>query len=258
LEGKKKKQKASVHEKNPQYPPKEYGCFVRKKVLEFYNIKTTGAMEQTYIEHGADGLMSLQMELNGVITKALEQSKLYNNYDRDYWEHGRWLDQQIISSTSNIVHAFEFVYKKEEDGECNRRDLALLKKLQKIQKFVERFSNNKSKIVPWRMQALKKGMQQYMGGGLVYLPETAEVIAVPRFGNGGNGEICKVRISRVVNIPNIIDFAAKMSKTTSEEAKRKEWAVEALACPIEHAGQVLGNQLSNNGSVYIVVEWWVH
>jgi hypothetical protein len=36
-------------------------------------------------------------------------------------------------------------------------------------------------------------MEQYMGGGLVYLPETAEVIAVPGFGNeGGYGEIRKV------------------------------------------------------------------
>jgi hypothetical protein len=111
-EGKKKKQKASAHEKNPQYPPKEYGHYVRKKVLEFYNIKTTGALERTYIDHRADGLMSLQVELNGIITKALEQSELYNNYDRDYWEHGRWLDQQIISSTSNIIHVFECVYKK--------------------------------------------------------------------------------------------------------------------------------------------------
>jgi hypothetical protein len=70
--GKKKKQKASVHEKNPQYPPKEYGHYVRKKILEFYNIKTAGALERTYIDHGADGLMTLQVELNGVITKALE------------------------------------------------------------------------------------------------------------------------------------------------------------------------------------------
>jgi hypothetical protein len=82
-------------------------------------------------------------------------------------------------------------------------------------------------------------MQQYMGGGLVYLLETAEVIAVPGFGNeGGYGEIRKVRISRVVNIPTVIDFDGKMSKATSEGAKRKEHAVEALACRIEHAGLI--------------------
>ena len=82
-------------------------------------------------------------------------------------------------------------------------------------------------------------MQQYMGGGVVYLPETAEVIAVPRFGNeGGFGKIRKVQISRVVNIPIVIDFAGKNSKATSEEAKRKGCVVEALACPIEHVGLI--------------------
>jgi hypothetical protein len=70
------------------------------------------------------------------------------------------LDQQIISSTSNIVHAFECVHKKGEDGEYNPRDSALFKKLQKIQKLVGRFSNNKSKTIPWRLQALKAAMQQ--------------------------------------------------------------------------------------------------
>jgi hypothetical protein len=235
----KKKQKASAHEKNPEYPPKQYGHFVREKVLEWYNKKTAGMLERTYIQHNADGLMSLQVELNGVITEALQTSEFYNNYDKDYWEYGRWLDQQIISSTSNIVHGFECVYKKGEDGEYNQRDLALLQKLQGIQKFAARFSNNKSKTVPWRLQALKSAMEQYMGGGLVYLPETAEVIAVPGFGNeGGYGEIRKVRISRVVNIPTVIDFAGKKSKATSEVAKRKERAVEALACPIEHAGLI--------------------
>jgi hypothetical protein len=60
--------------------------------------------------------MSLQLKFNGVITNALVCSKLYNNYDRDFWEHGRWLDQQIISSTSNIIRSFECVFKKGEDG----------------------------------------------------------------------------------------------------------------------------------------------
>jgi hypothetical protein len=39
LEGKKRKKKESSYEKNPQYPPKEYGHFVRDTVLEFYNKK---------------------------------------------------------------------------------------------------------------------------------------------------------------------------------------------------------------------------
>jgi hypothetical protein len=92
-------------------------------------------LERTYIQHNANGLMSLQVELNGVITEALQMSEFYNNYDKDYWEYGKWLDQQIISSTSNIVHRFECIFKKGEDGEYNQRDLALLEKLQGIQKF---------------------------------------------------------------------------------------------------------------------------
>jgi hypothetical protein len=78
-----------------------------------------------------------------------------------------------------------------------------------------------------------------MDGGLVYLSKTAEVIAVPGLRNeGGYGKIHKVRISRVVNISTVIDFAKKMSKATLEEAKRKEQAVEALACLIDFAGLI--------------------
>jgi hypothetical protein len=65
------------------------------------------------------------------------------------------------------------------------------------------------------------------------------VIAVPGFGNeGGYGEFRKVRISKVVNIPTVIDFVGKMSKATLEGAKRKDRAVEALACPIKHIGLI--------------------
>jgi hypothetical protein len=41
-EGKKKRQKASAHERNP---PKEYGHFIRNTVLEFYHKKTLGALD---------------------------------------------------------------------------------------------------------------------------------------------------------------------------------------------------------------------
>jgi hypothetical protein len=49
------------------------------------------------------------------------------------------------------------------------------------------------------------------------------VIVVPGFGNEGDyGEICKVCLSRVANIPTIVDFVGKISKAASEEAKQKE------------------------------------
>ena len=105
----KKKQKATGHDKNPEYPPKEYGHFVREKVLEWYKNRSSGMLDRTYIQNNADGLLALQVELSRTITDALRTSELYNNYNTDYWEHRKWLDQQIISSTSNILHLFECV-----------------------------------------------------------------------------------------------------------------------------------------------------
>jgi hypothetical protein len=78
----------------------------------------------------------------------------------------------------------------------------------------------KTKIVPWHVQAMKAAMQQHMGGGIVYLPEKVLVVAVPGFGNeGGYGEICKVRISKVASILTNVDFAEKMSKAMNEVDK---------------------------------------
>jgi hypothetical protein len=112
-------------------------------------------------------------------------------------------------------------------------------------KFAARFLNNKSKTVPWHLQALKSAMEQYMGGGVVYLLETAEVIAVLGFGNEGcYGEIRKVRISRVVNISTIIDFVGKMSKATSEGAKQKE-----------HVG-LIKFWVMNSKTMEAYILWW--
>ena len=59
-----------------------------------------------------------------------------------------------------------------------------------------------------------------MGEGLVYLPKKAHEIVVPKFGiEGGYGEICKVRISRMENIPTIINFVRKMSNVAKEKDK---------------------------------------
>jgi hypothetical protein len=44
-EKKKKKPKASAHERNPNYPIKEYGHFVREVALDYYNVKTVGTLQ---------------------------------------------------------------------------------------------------------------------------------------------------------------------------------------------------------------------
>jgi hypothetical protein len=50
--------KSSIHERNPDYPPKEYGYFVQEVVLDFYNMKTASALDRQFLDHGADGFMS--------------------------------------------------------------------------------------------------------------------------------------------------------------------------------------------------------
>jgi serine/threonine protein kinase len=132
----------------------------------------------------------------------------------------------------------------------------LRKKLAKIQAFVGRHSNTKTKIVPWRVQAMKAAMQHHMGGGIVYLPKKALVVAIPRFGNeGGYGEIRKVRIPRVASIPTIVDFARKMSKAMKEVDKRLERAKEAMACPIEHPGLIKFWAISSV-TIEAYTLWW--
>jgi hypothetical protein len=125
--------------------------------LQTYNRHTSVAIKRLFIDHGEDGLMSLQLDLNCEITNALASLELYKNYNHEFWEHGRWLDPQIISSTSNIILSLS-LFKKGEDGEQNSSNTEFHKKLQKIQDLVARFSKNKTKPVLWHMQALKAAM----------------------------------------------------------------------------------------------------
>jgi hypothetical protein len=111
--------KVFFHEKNLDYPPKANGHFVRKVDLRYYSRRTSIAIKREFIDHEEDGLMSLQLDLNREIIDTLASLELYNIYDYDCWKHGRWLNQQIISYASNIIHSLEYVFKKEEDGEWN-------------------------------------------------------------------------------------------------------------------------------------------
>jgi serine/threonine protein kinase len=73
--------------------------------------------------------------------------------------------------------------------------------------------------------------------------------------HGGYGEIRKVCISRVANIPTIVDFAGKMSKAVKEVDKRVERAKEAMACPIEHPGLIKFWAI-NSVTMEAYTLWW--
>ena len=75
-------------------------------------MKTQGALDRQFLEHEADLLLALQVESVAVTTKALKCLEVYNNYDREYWDHGKWMNQQIILNTSKVLHAFHCIFKE--------------------------------------------------------------------------------------------------------------------------------------------------
>jgi hypothetical protein len=82
------------------------------------------------------------------------------------------------------------------------------------------------------------------------------MIVVPRFGNeGGYGEIRKVCISRMANIPTIDDFATKISKAAKDKDKQVEWGLEALACLIEHP-RLIKFWAVNSQTMEAYTLWW--
>jgi serine/threonine protein kinase len=149
----------------------------------------------------------------------------------------------------NFIHSLECVYKKPEGGEWNPRYEKFHGKLVRYGKF---HGNNKTKLVPWHMQALKATMQQYMGGSVVWVPK---VMGLPRFNDdGGYGEICKVCISIMTNIPAIVDFVGKeywhismpeLEKILAFWLKRVKLALSLIMIMYHvHRGKVIHNNIS--------------
>lgn len=85
-----KKKNVFSHKKNPDYPPKPYRHLVIKVALDYFKKHSLESLKQHYLDHGEDRFMSLQIDLLREITNALASYELYNNYNSNYWKHGRW------------------------------------------------------------------------------------------------------------------------------------------------------------------------
>jgi hypothetical protein len=72
---------------------------------------------------------------------------------------------------------------------------------------------------------------------------------------GGYAKIRQVRISRMENILSNIDFGGKMPKANDDFAQRDERSLEALACPISHAGVIKVWALHPN-TMEAYTLWW--
>jgi hypothetical protein len=86
----------------------------------------------------------------------------------------------------------------------------------------QKYSRSGTKIMPWRVQALKGAMEAHMGGWVVWLLPKPMVIEIP--GNkleGGYAKVQRVRIARMENIPKNIDFARKNQRSKMKMKRKK-------------------------------------
>jgi hypothetical protein len=187
----KKSKRADANEKNPGYPPRGYTAFVRLVAMRYYAHRDMDMLERTFLDNGLDGYVALCKELCCEFMKACDTSEQFNNY-LDYWDHVKWLDTVVTISTTNVVKGtFEVLYPKKRDEEYDESKKQPLAKLYKVEASCRRFSGNKTKTMPWRVQALKGAMEAHMGWGVVWLLPHAKVIEIP--GDRVEGGYAKIR-----------------------------------------------------------------
>jgi hypothetical protein len=147
--------------------------------MRYYAHRDMDMLECTFLDNGLDGYVALCRELCNEFMKACDDSEQFNNY-LDYWDHVKWLDTVVIINTTNIVKGtFEVLYPKKGNEEYDESKKQLLAKLYKVEATCRRFSGNKTKTMPWRVQVLKGAIEAHMDEGVVWLPPHAKVIEIP-------------------------------------------------------------------------------
>jgi hypothetical protein len=175
----KRSKRADANEKNPGYPPRGYMAFARLVAMRYYAQRDMDMLERTFLNNGLDGYVDLCKDLCYEFMEAYDTSEQFNNY-MDYWDHMKWLDTIVTINTTNVVKkTFEVLYPKKGDEEYDESKNQLLAKLYKVQAPCRRYSGNKTKMMPWWVQALKGAMEAHMGGGLVWLPPHVKVMEIP-------------------------------------------------------------------------------
>jgi hypothetical protein len=175
----KRSKRADANEKNPGYPPRGYTAFARPVAMRYYAHRDMDMLERTFLDNGLDGYVDLCKDLCHEFMEACDTSEQFNNY-LDYWDYVKWLDTIVTINTTNFVKGtFEVLYPKKGDEEYDESKKQFLAKLYKVQVACRRYSGNKTKMMPWRMQGLKGAMEAHIGGGVVWLPPHAKVMEIP-------------------------------------------------------------------------------
>ena len=232
------KKRKSANEKDAGFPPKDYTHFAARVALDFFRTRDDELLHRIFFDKGLHGVLNLQATLQTELEKKLGSSELFNNWYS--FEHStRWLEQQVVTNTSNITHSFENAYRPRRGEELSWRDQEFRDRLVKIQKLVKALTVPGKKPMPWQEKALKSAMDRHMGHGVVWIPSTARVHALSgTIGEGGYATVRKVNISGFEHVPSFVDFAGKTSKAKSIIERREERSIEALVCPVSHPGVV--------------------
>ena len=153
----KKSNCADANEKNPCYPPREYTTFARSVAMKYYVFKNMDMLECTFLDNGLDGYVALCKGLCKEFIEACDTLEQFNNY-LDNWDHVKWLNNIVTTNTTNIVkETFAVLYPKKGDEEYDESKKQFFAKLYKVEVACRRFFGNKTKTMPWQVQALKGG-----------------------------------------------------------------------------------------------------
>jgi hypothetical protein len=74
----------SNHKKDPDYPLKPYGHFVKGVALNYFKRLSLESLKWQFLDHGKNALTSLQIDLFCKFTKSLAFLEMHNTYNRDY------------------------------------------------------------------------------------------------------------------------------------------------------------------------------
>jgi hypothetical protein len=106
----KQSKRANANEKNPGYPPRDSTGFVRSIAIKYYAYRSMDMLERDFLDNDIDKYVELWKDLCHKFMRSFYESEKYIN-NQDFWDHVKWLDNIIITNTTNVVKGtFEVLY----------------------------------------------------------------------------------------------------------------------------------------------------
>ena len=253
----KKKKSKSAHDKDPAYPPSTYTRYAYEVCLQWYAGKSVKFLEANYLRDPGTGTEKLASDLEARILSKCYESEDFKDVDLTY--HSRfcdWMTNTIQTVTFNtkklMVELRAPVTGQVEDEEAKE----FCAKMEWWHTAAKKLSKSGSRGFKWKNDAVKAAFARDGGLSIIWIPPTAKVEPLGGFSReGGHGKVRKVRITGLDTIPANIPLAEKMPKTKDLRNQRVERSIEALACPLNHAGLIKFFAL-NSITMAAYTLWW--